>query len=664
MKKSISIKIFTLLVIFSLFTSGSYIFYIFYNDSKNTTESLLEENIQFNLLDIKYFLDRNLKENNVNQLRAYLNNIVFANNIIEDMHIIDDKNRLLYATDGDTDPLHQGIECIPIADILNSDLFNQRCYTFNIKLFKRLTPYYYRANVYLNKEYLDSLIKDKIIKYSLLFLAYVFILVISLWFIIQKLIIRPLEDLRLFSHFSQQIPKPFIIQELESIRTSLIETFARLKKEQEELFKLSTKDSLSGLYNRLSLIEKINWFITKNRREKKEFAVLFLDLDNFKNINDTKGHKVGDTVLKHVSRTLLKCVRANDIVARLGGDEFVIVLPDIENHAAIVEVVQRIRSMISQPIEVEGYKYHITCSIGVTIYPKDGHTVTELLKNADIAMYKSKELGKNNFHFFTSDLNEIVQNKMQIQQMMNDALENGNFQLFYQPKTDLKTNKIVGCEALIRLIDPNKGIIPPFHFIPIAEESNFIIPLGEWIIEEAVRQIQAWKDTPLKDLKVSINISAAQFNDKNLYTKIAHAIQSIDPKKFDIELTESILIDNFETKLATIHALKDLGISLSLDDFGTGYSSLSYLKKIPFDTLKIDKSFIDDLENEKDRSFVQMIITIAKELGLDIVAEGVESQKQKELLVAMECELYQGYLCSKPLPAKEFEELFNTKQCP
>ena len=662
--KNLSIKLFTIIVLTLLFTSGGFIFYKFFEESKDTTASLLEENIQVNLLNIKYFLDKNLKKNNINQLTAYLDNIVHSNTVIDDIHIINNDKKLLYSTDRDSHTFHKGIRCIPISQIINSDIFNQECYSFSVKLFDRLTPYYYTSDIYLDKKYLNSLLHDKVIKYATLFVGSFFLLLILLWFVINKLLVQPLEELRQFAYYSTKVPRQFFIQELESIRYSLDLTFRRLKEEQQELFNLSTKDPLSGFYNRLSLVEKINWLISKSKRSDARFALLFLDLDNFKNINDSRGHEFGDKVLQHVAQVLLHSVRDNDIVSRLGGDEFVIVLPDIQDNDAILEVIYRIRDALNTPVVFDNYKYNITCSIGITIHPKDGENVTELLKNADIAMYKSKALGKNNFHFFTESLNEEIQEKIQIQRLMVSGLDEGYFQLFYQPKVDINSNKIVGCEALIRLIDPVHGLIPPDKFIYIAEENNFIIPLGEWIIEEGAKQLKKWENTPLKDLRLSINVSGVQFKDPNLINTLENAISTIDRSKLEIELTESVLMSDFDEKLDTIHKFKELGLRLSLDDFGTGYSSLSYLKKIPFDTLKIDKSFIDDLESTKDQSFVNMIVTIADELKLDVVAEGVENKEQLEYLKKMKCEQYQGYYCSKPLPVKEFEALFLQRECP
>jgi len=664
MRKNISIKFFTFITITILFLSGISIFYQFYNDSKNTTEHLLEENIQHNLLDVKYFLDKNLKKHNINQIRSYLNNIVYTNQIISDLHIIDTDSKVIYTTDGDKISYHKNIKCIPIAKIVASDLFEQQCYSFKIKLFNQLTPYYYSANVYLNSHYLDSLLKDKIIKYTLFFLLYIFFFILFLWIITNKFIIAPLEALHHFANTSKRAPQPFLIQEFETIRASLKKTFQNLKEEQEELYKLSTKDPLSGLYNRLTLMKKIDQLIVSSQQQKKEFALLFLDLDNFKNINDSRGHEFGDRVLKYIADILRASIRQNDLVARIGGDEFVVVLPEIKNTKNILDVIQNIQKELMLPIEFENYKYHITCSIGVAMYPKDGTDATEILKNADIAMYKAKAVGKNNFYFFTKDLNEEVQEKVEIQRLMHSALEQDNFQLYYQPKVDIKKGKIVACEALIRLIDPKTSqIIPPDKFISIAEESNFIIPLGEWIFKEAVRQIEAWEETDFKDIKISINVSGVQFKDKTFLAKVQNILRKVDKSKLDIELTESVLMSDFDDKLQIIHNFKKMGLSLSLDDFGTGYSSLSYLKDIPFDTIKIDKSFIDEIHNQKNRSFINMIVKIAKELNLEVVAEGVEDAEQLSYLKEINCEQYQGYYCSKPLPVIEFEKLLKNHSC-
>ncbi len=663
MKKTVSIKTFILTAVVVLFVVEATLFVNFYESSKHNIASLLKENIQTKVLTLRHFLERNMQIDNANAITAYLDNAVITNRFIKDIHIVTSDHRMIYATDRQKVEKHPGIKCVNIVDISRADVFTQRCYSFPLRLFKGLKPYYYHVYIYTDTKYFDSLLNEQIRHYLIYFLIFGVLFISVLWLVFRYLVITPLEKLRQYAYYSTKPPKQFLISEIESIRYSLMVTFKRLKKEQEELYKLSTQDSLSGLYNRLTLLDKVNWLIAQSQREKKHFALVFIDLDDFKNINDTRGHDFGDKVLQKVSKMLQESVRENDIVARFGGDEFVVVLTDIEDDSTIINVLERIREMFRKPIEIEGASYTITASMGVAVYSKDGEDISTLLKNADIAMYTSKDAGKNRYHFFTESLNKLIEDKVRISKIMREGLQNGYFELYYQPKVDIQTNRIVGCEALIRLHDPEGGIIPPDKFIPIAESNGFIIPLGEWIIEESTRQIQKWQQSELKNIKVSINISGVQFHDANLYGILQKNIAKIKPDSLDIELTESVLMEDFEEKVELIERIKKLGVSFSLDDFGTGYSSLSYLKKIPFDTVKIDKSFIDDLQEPKEGKFVQLIIDIAKILGLEVVAEGVETQEQLELLAQMKCDIYQGYLCSKPLPAKEFEELLASNIC-
>ena len=658
---SLSIKSFVIIVILFLVCSESLIFYSFFQDSKRSINEILTNSLQSDVLNLKHYMQKNLKQKDINEIVSHMDNLIVINPVIRDIHILDNNKNIVYNPDirMPQGTVHATGECIPISKIVETDLFAQNCYSFSIKTYKGLSPQYYYANIYIDSKYIDNLVMQQMKKTLLLFAIATFLFSIILWLLFKHYVILPLKGLRQYAYYSENPPKNFFIKEIESIRYSLSMTFKRLKKEQEELYNLSTKDPLSGLYNRLSLIEKLNWLISKGQRDKDEFAILFLDLDNFKNVNDSKGHEFGDKILLHISKTLLKATRKNDIVSRLGGDEFVVVLSEFKDENKIVEIAQRLKENLSKPFKLDDEEFTITASMGIAIYPKDGEDVKTLLKNADIAMYKSKELGKNNYQFFTDDINKAVQERISMQKTIRNALQNNHFKLFYQPKVDIKTNKIVACEALVRLIDPIEGIIPPYKFISIAEENMSIIPLGEWIIKEAVSQIKKWEQTPLKDIKVSINLSGVQFKDQELLQKIEILTKDIDRSKFDIELTESVLIEEFQERLNVIKNIKKLGISLSLDDFGTGYSSLSYLKDIPFDTLKIDKAFIDNIYTKDDLTFINMIIGIADDLELNVVAEGVETKEQLKLLKEINCEQYQGYLCSKPVPPKEFEELFS-----
>ena len=661
--KSISIKSFAFLGVFVFFVAEAILFVNFYHSSKNNIEELVKESIQTKLLRVRHFLERNMHIDNANSITAYLDNTVSTSTFIKDIHIATDDHRLLYATDRDNVEKHMNVQCMKIVDIEKADVFTQGCYSFVLRLFEGLKPHYYRVYVYIDNDYLDGLLNKQVRKYLLYFLVFGVVFIGLAWFVFQLLITRPLEKLRQYAYYSTQAPKRFLISEIESIRYSLMITFKRLKNEQEQLYKLSTEDALSGLYNRLSLMDKGNWLVSQSQREQKRFALVFIDLDDFKNINDTMGHEYGDLVLQEVAEILRRSIRQNDIAARFGGDEFVLILTDVEEDITIVNVLERIQKQFDKPIEIEGGTYHITASMGVAIYPKDGEDLTTLLKNADLAMYHSKAEGKNAYRFFTNSLNEMIGERVYISKLMREGLEKGAFELYYQPKVEIETNRIVGCEALIRLHDEDGKVIPPDKFIPIAESNGFIIPLGEWIINEAAEQIQKWEQSELGSIKVSINISGVQFHDTKLCSVLETSIAKIDPKILDIELTESVLIDHSEERIELINRIKKYGVSFSMDDFGTGYSSLSYLKKIPFDTIKIDKSFIDDLDQAKEREFVRLIIDIAKNLNLEVVAEGVETHEQLEILKGMGCDVYQGYLCSKPLPAKEFEELFKSHKC-
>jgi diguanylate cyclase (GGDEF)-like protein len=632
------------------------IYFEFYNTTKSNISKLLKDDIRNNSLDIKHFLNSELKVSNIDTLKSHLDSVVSSNNLIKNLQIINSNNQIIYSTNRKNEMLRS--KCLSISKISKEIVLDTKCYSFSITLYDGLEPYYYSSNIVINKNYIDKLLDENMIRIITYFLLFSIIFISIFWHFLKEIIIIPLEKLRQYAYYSNQTPKEFFINEIESIRYSLSMTFARLKKEQEELYNLSTRDKLSGLYNRMSLMEKIEWIISNSERTDKKFAIIFLDLDNFKNINDSMGHDFGDKILVEVSKILLKSVRDNDIVSRLGGDEFVVVLSqNIEDETKIVEVLDRIKKYLSIPVTFNDYKYYLTASMGVSIYPRDGKDVITLLKNADIAMYKAKNLGKNNYHFFTDSLDAEIQKKVAVQKLLIEGLENGYFELYYQPKVDVKTNKITACEALIRLNDPNRGLIPPNDFITIAEENNFILKLGDWIIKEAAKQLKEWENTIFKDIKISINVSAKQFQDEYLVQKIDIYTSNINRSLLDLELTESVFINDFDKNNEIITKLKKLGFTLSLDDFGTGYSSLSYLKKIPFDTIKIDKTFIDDIEYEDGRNFADMIINIAKSLDMEIVAEGVENKGQLSYLKTINCDTYQGYLCSRPLKIKSFEKL-------
>jgi len=397
-----------------------------------------------------------------------------------------------------------------------------------------------------------------------------------------------------------------------------------------------------------------------NRYDCK-FAVLFLDLDHFKNINDTLGHNVGDALLKAVARKLKSIIRENDVVARIGGDEFIILLNDFSDTGAIEPVISKILDMFHKEWNIQKHFLRLSTSIGVAIYPDDSKEINELMKFADIAMYKAKTEGRDQFSFFTATLNAKVHQEVDLANDMHRAFNNHEFELYYQPKIHIQSGKIIGAEALIRWNHYEKGLIPPDHFIHVAENTGFILKLGKWVVDETVEAIKRLQNEGYHDVHVSCNVSTRQFQNINLYSDIENAILSsrINPTLLAIEITESVMLEYLEVTLEVLKKMKNLGIHICIDDFGTGYSSLSYLRHFPIDSLKIDKSFVDDIRHNSDNEHILLntIIAMGQTLNLNVVAEGVEERYQMEYLRDRGCEFYQGYYFSKPVPEKFFFEL-------
>jgi diguanylate cyclase (GGDEF)-like protein len=411
-------------------------------------------------------------------------------------------------------------------------------------------------------------------------------------------------------------------------------------------------DTLTGVSNRLHLEVLMEKLLLDNYRNKDPFALLFLDLDHFKHINDTLGHDVGDTLLQRIATSINESLSPHDIFARIGGDEFVIVLKNIENIDLTVKL-HDIMDRIRQPWHVKGYELNVSVSIGVAIYPEDGSSMVELMKNADIAMYKSKAIGRDNFTFYEEEFNTHVHAEMHLLQDMSDAIDKGEFFFKYQPKVSLSNNEVISTEALIRWEHPEMGIIYPERFINLAENTGLILKLGRWVVDEACSTI-AWFNQAVSNRKfhLSINISIRQFQHEDIYTVLKDAIvkSGIDASQLSIEITESIMMENNEEMVAKLNRIKSLNVGISLDDFGTGYSTLSYLDKLSIDELKIDKAFVQAIpENGEKNILVDTIITMGKTLNMTVVAEGVEYEYQREYLAQRSCDIYQGYLFSKPV---------------
>jgi len=452
---------------------------------------------------------------------------------------------------------------------------------------------------------------------------------------------------------------------------ALVRDITERKLSEDQIAFLAYHDSLTALPNSRLFKDRLEHAISQAERNNKILAILFLDLDRFKLINDTMGHSAGDELLKITSQRLIEAVRKTDSVAinasdtsssiaRSGGDEFTILLDDIENVQAIIRIAERIVESVSKVMMLESQEVHISTSIGIALYPDDGKNVDEILKHADSAMYHAKAQGRNNFQFFADSMNESSVELLLLENNLHKAIEQKELCLYYQPQVNALTHKMVGMEALIRWQHPEKGFISPAVFIPVAEETGMIMRIGEWVFREACEQGVRWLNAGYEIHKISVNLSARQLKDEGLPVLIALILKEtgMPANKLCIELTETALILEPKVALARLTKIKELGVSLSLDDFGTGYSSLSYLKRFPIDTLKIDQEFIRDIKiDHEDAALVKAIISMAHGLGMDVVAEGVEVQEQLDFLGSHACDTIQGYFFSRPLPAKELEEL-------
>lgn len=431
------------------------------------------------------------------------------------------------------------------------------------------------------------------------------------------------------------------------------------KEAEQTITKLAYHDPVTGLPNRSLLYDRLKLAISRAERDNQGVAVLFLDLDRFKSINDTLGHAAGDQLLQQVADRLENCVRSSDTVARLGGDEFVVLISAVENDHAVGTVVMKILEQLAVPYRIDKHEVYTTSSIGISLYPRDGHDAEELLKNADMAMYQAKEAGRNTCHFFSAELNMRATERMLLESTMRRALERNEFFLVFQPQMELSSGRIAGFEALVRWRHPDLGVVPPAHFIPIAEETGLIVPLGEWVLTTACRQAVAWQQEGHAPLRVAVNVSARQFRQKNLGLRIEKILEEtgLDPKLLELELTESAVMENPDEAILTLRLFKQMGITLSIDDFGTGYSSLSHLKHFPIDRLKIDRSFVRHVtRDQNDATIAEAIIALAHSMKLSVVAEGIEHNEQMQFMSHRRCDIMQGYYLSRPVSATEFSD--------
>jgi len=438
----------------------------------------------------------------------------------------------------------------------------------------------------------------------------------------------------------------------------VIEDITERKRSEEKIIQLANYDNLTGLPNRRLLMNFINQTITLVGRRALYAAVLFIDLDRFKLINDTLGHSAGDELLKEVAERLKKCVRLSDIVGRLGGDEFIALLPDIEQFEDVIIICKRIYSIFEIPVKLGDHEVSVMTSIGISIYPTDGDDGDTLLRKADVAMYRAKSDGKSCYRFYSESMSHQGSDRLRLENRLRRAVDRGEMYINYQPQVDINTGKICGAEALLRWHDGEHGMISPKEFIPVAEESGLIIPIGEWILRTACTHAKSWQDKGLNCVKLSVNISLRQFIQKDFAHMVGRILKEtgLDANYLELELTESVVMDNAEAVVKILGELKETGVRLAIDDFGTGYSSLIYLKLMPIDIIKIDQSFVRDMAvNVNDAAICDAIIRLAKSLNLEVIAEGVETMEQLELLKRLDCCNIQGYVVSKPLKAEDFE---------
>lgn len=443
----------------------------------------------------------------------------------------------------------------------------------------------------------------------------------------------------------------------------IVPNIAECDKAHQIIHKMAHYDSLTGLANRALINERLDSILVETKEYQGKTAVAFIDLDNFKLINDTMGHDVGDVILRKISEVIEVCIEEKDFAGRLGGDVFIVVMPEIGTTTESIHKIDRLIEEINKPIHIDSKEFYISASAGISVYPDHGKDSKTLIKSADTAMYIAKGNGKNSCKLFNAGMNIELSKKLEMTNDLRNALKNNEFSLFYQPQIDISTGGIIGMEALIRWSHPTKGLIPPLDFIPLAEETGLILQIGEWVLNEACRQNKKWQDSGYKPMRVAVNLSIVQFEHKNLIKLVKKALEEsgLNAKWLELEITESVTLKCYDCAVEKINELKEIGVYISLDDFGTGYSSFNYLKQLPIDTLKIDKIFLDKILPGSDEEFImKTMINLARKLNLKVIAEGVESTSQLEFLKKEKCNMAQGFLFSKPISKNDFEKLIKS----
>lgn len=437
----------------------------------------------------------------------------------------------------------------------------------------------------------------------------------------------------------------------------MVEDITERKLYESRIQHQANHDSLTGLPNRYLLNDRLQQSMLQSDRNKTSVAVVFLDLDHFRIINDTMSHEVGDRLLTLISKRIAKSIRSVDTIARVGGDEFVILLANLQNAEDYLVTIERIITSVAESCTIKNHVFNISCSVGISLYPMHATQPGDLLKNADLALYEAKRLGRNNYQLFRPELNNAILERVKLEKSLKQAIQRQEFLLHYQPKVSFKTGKIMGAEALIRWQTSDGKMVPPIQFIDVAEETGLIVTIGTWVLKEACRVAAEWNQHALKPFSMAVNVSHKQFSDPNFTSLVQQVLldSGLNPQHLELEITENLAAENVTSFIEKLTTLKKLGVKLAIDDFGTGYSSLAYLKNFPVDCLKIDRAFVCKLESEHSNiAILKAIIVLGQSLGMNIVAEGVETDYQRDFLQSIHCDIYQGYLFSKPIPEQDF----------
>ena len=649
------IRYFILVVNFFIISILTAFLYYIYSNQKDKMVSIVIDNIKQDLLESKYVATKYLNhQNKILNLRQLFDRKLAKNDLIKGFILA--KNNKVLIISGDTHlkiPLPDSVK-YNIYKLTLKDLLTKQAFLLPIELYNNGELEKYEIYIFLDKAKLNSLLYNLKIKYLLIYIFIIGVIFLVLNYLIQNYIITPLTRIKQFAQKKLKEPNRIFIKELNDIKNSLYLSFKKLDTTIENLYISSVTDSLTRIGNRNLLKQEVAKLIEKN---DEKFCLLFIDLDNFKEINDFYGHSIGDELIIEVSQTLKNFIKDDEVLTRIGGDEFILVLKGCEDISEIEQRVSKLVSYLDQKWIIRNQEITTTASIGVVIYPYDGVTFDELLKNSDIAMYEAKNKGKNRFVIFDTDVKDRIDNEFILKNKLKKALENNEFEMYYQPKVN-KLGKVIGCEALIRWNSSDGKVIPPAQFIPLAERSGLIYDIGNWVMKDVMKTVKSWENDPiLKNIVLAFNVSVVQMRHESFFRDIQMFIDNtnVDISKLEIEITESVFIENKARALHLLNLLRYQGFKINLDDFGTGYSSLSILKTFDIDVLKIDKSFVDEVLIENGKIYVKTIVDMAKNLNIQTVAEGVENKEQFEVLKKLDVDYFQGYYFVKPLKKEDFE---------